>query len=215
MMEKYKSDVLQMYEQKKDAGELSGNLFNPTCANMRNEARILFNMGCDKADRQMLREFFALPFDLQFSDLVIKKCDPDRFKPLCNFIRKGINTHEKNIEMLAWLIDFQPRPFSNYWHSRSGKTNLSVLAVSGEGVVDSSSGIMPLSRHRQNKAAEILKGSTGNNLFDTGQDREVDVIDIRPNHDCSAKKVTIEFPSGIKLTVDSSEMSLIAQLVSL
>lgn len=29
-------------------------------------------------------------------------------------MRKGTNTDEKNIELLAWLIDFRPRPYSNY-----------------------------------------------------------------------------------------------------
>lgn len=34
--------------------------------------------------------------------------------PATNFLKKGIKTDEKNIELLAWLIDFRPRPYSKY-----------------------------------------------------------------------------------------------------
>jgi hypothetical protein len=42
----------------------------------------------------------------------IEKCDVDRFRPLINYINKRTSdTADMNVELLAWLIDFKPRPF--------------------------------------------------------------------------------------------------------
>lgn len=106
MIEDYKTVVRSFYEKKKATYDLSTNLLNPTAANLRNECRLLFNKRCTTMDKQMLKEFLDMPHEKEISDLALRRCDTDKFKPLSNFMRKPINTREKNIELLAWLIDF-------------------------------------------------------------------------------------------------------------
>lgn len=218
MIEKYRLDVLKFYEQKKEAGELSANLLHFTPANLRNETRLLFGAGSDPMAKRILKEFFELPFDHIISDLTIKKCDPDKFKPLCNFLKRGTGTHEKNIELLAWLIDFCPRPFSNYWRCSSGKKELSVFSITESGIVEEKK-TEPLhqSRHNLPGQKEIYENSNSkisrSDQWITG-DAEV-AEDPGLNQGNIRKKVTLEYPSGVKLSVDASDLSLIAQLVRL
>ncbi len=43
---------------------------------------------------------------------IIQRCDTDKFRPLVNYLRgRSESTDEKNIELLAWLIDFPGRPW--------------------------------------------------------------------------------------------------------
>lgn len=113
-MEQYRADIWQFYQNKKKSGELSLNLKHPTAAKLRNECLLLFRKGLDRADYRTLRSFLGRPDNEEIYESAIRRFDPDKFKPLNNFLRKGTNTDEKNIELLAWLIDFQPRPYSNY-----------------------------------------------------------------------------------------------------
>jgi hypothetical protein len=50
----------------------------------------------------------------------IRKFDTDKFKPLGNFIKRNTaDTEDKNVELLAWLIGYEPRP---YEYGKSYKT---------------------------------------------------------------------------------------------
>ncbi|MES2274972.1 MAG: hypothetical protein V4592_03040 [Bacteroidota bacterium] len=113
-MEQYRADIWQFYQDRKSSGELSLNLKHPTAAKLRNECLLLFRKGLDRADYRTLRSFLCRPDNEEIYESAIKQFDPDKFKPLNNFLKKGTNTDEKNIELLAWLIDFRPRPYSNY-----------------------------------------------------------------------------------------------------
>lgn len=113
-MEQYRAEIWQFYQNKKSSGELSLNLKHPTAAKLRNECLLLFRKGLDRADYRMLRSFLERPDNEEIYESAIKRFDPDKFRPLNNFLKKGTNTDEKNIELLAWLIDFRPRPYSNY-----------------------------------------------------------------------------------------------------
>lgn len=113
-MEQYRADIWQFYQNKKNSGELSLNLKHPTAAKLRNECLLLFRKGLDKSDYRMLRSFLERPDNEEIYESAIRRFDPDKFKPLNNFLKKDTNTDEKNIELLAWLIDFRPRPYSNY-----------------------------------------------------------------------------------------------------
>ncbi|RZJ82858.1 MAG: hypothetical protein EOO20_23830 [Chryseobacterium sp.] len=105
-------------------------------SNIRNEFRSLFNARCNNVDKPILKEFLSLPYNEGISDLAIRNCDTEKFKPLYNFLQKGVKTHEKNMELLAWLIDFRPRSFSNYWRLANGKADvLSGLAITESGIV--------------------------------------------------------------------------------
>ncbi|MCX2429843.1 hypothetical protein [Pedobacter sp. GR22-10] len=115
MIEEYRLAVLRMYREKKEAGVLSINMTHPTCANLRNECLARYRQGCKRSDLRMLQDFLERPDDEELYDTAIKRCDPEKFKPLNNFLKNGIKSHERNIELLAWLVDFQLRPSTTYY----------------------------------------------------------------------------------------------------
>ena len=194
---------------------------HPTCANIRNELRSLFNSRCDKFDKRNLREILAISLDTELSDLAIKRCDTEKFKPLCYFLQKGINTREKNMELLAWLIDFRPRPFSNYWRQSNSKADvLSELSITETGIVEGNNQkFQPNSEFslHSNKGDYI---SDRNILNESPSWGNTDT-EVLPNSTFSTntiqkqKEVILEYPSGVKLYVDASDLNLIAKLVKL
>jgi len=194
---------------------------HPTCANIRNELRSQFNGRCDLFDKRNLREILAIPFDAELSDLAIKRCDTEKFKPLCNFLQKGLNTREKNMELLAWLIDFRPRPFSNYWRQSNSKIDvLSGLSITETGIVEGNN------QKAQYNSEFNLHSNKGDYISDRNILNESPSwgnpdTEVLPNSTFSTntiqkqKEVLLEYPSGVKLYVDASDLSLIAKLVKL
>lgn len=214
MIEKYKSEVLLCYEQKKDAGELSTSLTLPTPAKICKEVRLLLASGCDNADLRTFKEFLDLPFDKPFLDVSYKKWDVDKFKPLCTFLKREINTREKNIELLAWLIDFRPRPFSNYWRISRGKPEpLSDLLITDTGIVEENN--IGMYHRRQKTYSNLDIGLPQIQHREPGPKETMDYSAFAESYTNTQKKITLEYPSGVKLSVDTSDLSLIAQLLKL
>lgn len=112
LFEDYKKEVLKSYQQKKNAGELSDNLSMPTPKKLRDECLMVLVRRYDRKDEEAIRLFFD-PLN-QYDDLAkrIERIEVDKFRPLINFVKGEINrTEDKNVKLLAWLIDFEPRPF--------------------------------------------------------------------------------------------------------
>lgn len=100
------------YEQKRRQNQLSLLLAQPTPANIRRECVNVCKEGLAKKDEAVLRAFFGpAPDQRRFLEL-IKNFGTDKFKPLDNYL-KGVTTttDDRNLELLAWLIDFPHRPF--------------------------------------------------------------------------------------------------------
>ncbi|RAJ31738.1 hypothetical protein [Pedobacter cryoconitis] len=221
MIEEYRSELLSFYEKKKASGKLSMNLMHPTCANIRNEFRLLYNTRCNNEDKRILKEFLEIPFDKELTDLTVKKCDTEKFKSLCNFLQKGIKTREKTIELLAWLMDFHPRPFSNYWRLTNGKTDvLSELSITESGIVEENKEEALYDRQHSLQVKKEHSVEKNNDVFKTDYwiEKEADPVDhtnFEPRNKLLQKEVTLEYPSGVKLYVDASDINLIAKLVRL
>lgn len=192
----------------------------PTCANLRNEFRLLYNVGCNQQDKGIIKEFLQAPLDKELSDLAIKKCDTEKFKALVNFLKKGIKTHERNLELLAWLINFPQRPFSKYWRIANGKTDIvSELSITEDGVIMQNDGealynqqVLP-----DQKRTYITEN---NEIYKQNFQAEKDIkVVSNPKEMLTCrfiqKEVTLEYPSGIKISVDSSDLLLIAKLLKL
>jgi hypothetical protein len=112
----YQKRVLQTYHEKRAGNKLSLNLIHSTPAKLRTECMEVFKTRYKKKDEEILKMFFGARDDEAGYTYAIRKFETAKFKPLDNFL-KGNTTDpdEKNIELLAWLIDFQPRPFQwNY-----------------------------------------------------------------------------------------------------
>ncbi|WP_142683501.1 hypothetical protein [Chitinophaga polysaccharea] len=108
----YQSLVLKDYQEKKAGNALSLRLRSPTPAQIRDECIAVCEERYQAKDEQVLRTFFGKRDDVAGYILAIRKHDTDRFKPLVNYLRGQVaSTDQKNTELLAWLINFEPRPF--------------------------------------------------------------------------------------------------------
>ncbi|MFT3822858.1 MAG: hypothetical protein QM731_03015 [Chitinophagaceae bacterium] len=112
MFADYELLVLQCYQEKRDANALSPRLLHLKPANLRDECEAVYEKRYDRKDDGILWAFFEEKGDSKACLHAIKDCETGKFKPLINFLN-GVTktTDEKNIELLAWLIDFEDRPF--------------------------------------------------------------------------------------------------------
>ncbi len=112
MFSDYKAAIVKDYHLKKADGTLSLNLMNPTPAGLKNESLIVLETRTKKEDFKTLRLFFGEKENEGDYEKTIRNTDIDKFRPLSNFLKgKTSNPDERNIELLAWLIDFSPRPY--------------------------------------------------------------------------------------------------------
>lgn len=108
----YTNAVLQDYENKRKNDKLSSRLSHPSPAELRDECEAVFKDRYTSKDAPALRTFFG-SFDTKESAWQLIRNHPiDKFRPLVNFLKRDIKEpKKKNIELLAWLIDFEHRPY--------------------------------------------------------------------------------------------------------
>lgn len=112
MFADYKLRVLEDYELKKDAKLLPLSLTMPTPAKLRAESIQVCNDRYNDKDKIILRRFFGEAANKTDCLRAIDRFDINRFRPLVNYLRQNTSeTDDKNIELLAWLIDFGNRPY--------------------------------------------------------------------------------------------------------
>lgn len=110
--EDYKNAVLLAYQKKKTEGTLPANLDRHTVANLKNECVDEFPTRYSKKDAETFKLLFGPANSSEEYFQKVKASDPNIFKPLNSFLKGNIGkTSERNIHLLAWLIDFEPRPF--------------------------------------------------------------------------------------------------------
>ena len=112
MFPDYKNLILEDYRRKKEQNELPLGLVILSPAKLRDECLKICDERYNSRDLRTLKDFFGVGNGkLEFLKL-IDQVDVDKLKPLIRFLNgETASTNEKNIELLAWLIDFQPRPF--------------------------------------------------------------------------------------------------------
>ena len=118
----YQKEILKKYK-KERGGEMKGYLMEPTSRQIREACISLLRKENSKNDNYILNRFFQ--FKNEDDKLkTIQKFDADRFKPVVNFLKgKAQKTSPENIELIALLIDFQPRPLQEYLKSIDGNTD--------------------------------------------------------------------------------------------
>jgi hypothetical protein len=110
----YKTAVVSAYLQKR-AEPQEEWLIKATRGRIRQLCLKLIENGLEKRDEKMLREYLEMEFSEHDFLAAIKKTDADDFQGLFQFLNKTeINPAEINVEVLAWLIGFPARPFSQY-----------------------------------------------------------------------------------------------------
>jgi len=112
MFADYQAEVLRAYYKMKAANQLRTTLIHPTPAHLRDECETVVEKRFQKNDMYALRSFFGEQADQTAYAEAIRNIDIDLFRPLIKLLKGDIkNTDRKNVELLAWLIDYEPRPF--------------------------------------------------------------------------------------------------------
>lgn len=63
-------------------------------------------------DEPILKAFFGAGYDQASCLQTIPRYDVDKFRPVVNFLKEETtNPDDKVVELVAWLVDFQPRPY--------------------------------------------------------------------------------------------------------
>lgn len=112
MFSDYKEKVLVEYQKKRASSDLSINLLHPTPGKLKAECQSVYKERHLQKDDQTLRLFFGSKDNTTDYSQSIRNFENDKFRPLVNFLnRRTTVTDDKNVELLAWLIDFEPRPY--------------------------------------------------------------------------------------------------------
>jgi hypothetical protein len=107
----YQLLVLQEYERRKAVGDLSHRMLHLTPGRLKEECKAVCNQRYDRKDEKTLEDFFGPGGDKAAWLKVLKGFETDKFRPLVNFLRGSTSAPDpKNVELLAWLIDYNPRP---------------------------------------------------------------------------------------------------------
>lgn len=108
----YKELVLASYDERSAARSLSSELLLPTPGNIKDEIVKICEQGIGMDDEKILRSFVGHRTDVGAYRIAILNGKADPFRPLVNFLGdRSIDTNQRNIDLLALLIDFRPRPF--------------------------------------------------------------------------------------------------------
>ena len=108
----YINAVLADYYTKKAANQLPFDMKQLSPARFKAASLEVGRERYDKKDERLLKAFFGEAADQKACLKAIDECKIDKFKPLINFLREKTTTRtdDKNVELLAWLINFKDRP---------------------------------------------------------------------------------------------------------
>lgn len=119
----YAEDILKKYEEK-------ARLIAPTRTDIKDACMARFSEETKIIDKEILRKFLGAKYE---DDLYkkIENCNPEKFRTIQNFlIKKTSATSKKNLDVIAWLIDFNPRPYSVYRKPKASGIDLGIKTTS-------------------------------------------------------------------------------------
>ncbi len=111
-IKEYKRAILKKYEE----GEIE-YLTQLSPARIRQDCLLKFQNGLKRKDLIQFIRFFGIEDESNYLSSIrkIENIDIDKFRPFKNFLNRTTeNTFDKNVELIAVLTDFEPRPFSNF-----------------------------------------------------------------------------------------------------
>lgn len=112
MFKDYQNDVLQAYHKMKAEGSLSPNMVTPTPGKLKEECLKYFNIRFTPKDTFLFSSIFEVRDTAEEYYKNVTRSSADKFRPLNNFLlNKTDEPQDKVIELLAWLIDYQERPY--------------------------------------------------------------------------------------------------------
>lgn len=152
MTPEYPELVLSTYKKMRDNGELYMILPRETTAALKNACLKVYDSRYNQDDADILSVFFNV--DKMKCDFrkVISEVKSDYFKALYNHIRDETDTNERNSDLLAWLINFKPRPSGSYY--KNLRENIKLTEKSGEKITE-----VIIDNTNQNIGQEQLTGN--------------------------------------------------------
>jgi hypothetical protein len=119
MPEDYRKVVFDAYQKKKREGSLSPNLLDPTPGNIREECLIIYReRERNPKDDEIFRQFFKAVDKEKGYLPVLENSLAEKFKQMPKILKGGVpKPGLRYAELLAWLIDFKPRPSTSYYTS--------------------------------------------------------------------------------------------------
>ncbi|GGB22807.1 hypothetical protein [Mucilaginibacter rubeus] len=110
----YKKEVVDAFHQRQLLADEDW-LIRPTRGRIRQRLLKLMEDGIGRRDVPMLVRYLEMNAGDNDYLAAIKDTDADDFRGFEKFLlNTSISTAEKNVELLAWLIDFPARPFQEY-----------------------------------------------------------------------------------------------------
>ncbi|WP_345953026.1 hypothetical protein [Mucilaginibacter sp. PAMB04168] len=108
----YRELVINDFEKKQAAGILPPELIAPTRKSLRDYSVKVCTERYKSKDEPLLRSFFGKRDNPAAYLIAVQNADAESFRTLNNFLRdRSRGTSFINISLLAWMIDFEPRPF--------------------------------------------------------------------------------------------------------
>jgi hypothetical protein len=128
----YSKLVMAAFEKKKAEKSLSLLLAHSTRGNIKKACMRRYQERNSERDDVLLRDFFGPATAGRQAMLLIEASDVEDFRTLNNFLKNETrSTDQMNIELLAWLIDFKHRPYSE--NHNLDLTDEELALLDGEG----------------------------------------------------------------------------------
>lgn len=126
--------AIDAYNKKRVNHELSPLLTQSTPGNIRRECANVYQERYEKKDEPVLRAFFGPAEHGRKFLAVIQKFDVNKFKPLDKYLKGDGKERisDRNLDLLAWLIDFNHRPYSSDNDVQLSEEELSVINNTGK-----------------------------------------------------------------------------------
>lgn len=116
----YSESIKKKYIKDKELNKLKNDLYEVTRGNIRNVCIYLCDESLSVSDEKIIKNFFKLNSESDIRNS-IKEYSIEGLRPICNFL-KGKNESIQSIdalELVALIIDFNPRPYKNYRNYQS------------------------------------------------------------------------------------------------
>lgn len=124
MFDEFQKEVLDAYRKMRDKHELPTELENLTRSNLRRHALMILSNRYDGKDDEVIKQFFDPENTHGDHEKSIRRFELDKFRPIVKFLAGKVkNTDERNVKILAWLIDFEPRPYARWRDERAKQAN--------------------------------------------------------------------------------------------
>jgi hypothetical protein len=108
----YRKLVLDDFERKFAAGVLPPEMLAPTRKDLRDHCVKVCAERFKKKDEPLLKSFFGERENPASYLIAVQNSNAENFRTLNNFLKdRSKGTSFTNISLLAWMIDFEPRPF--------------------------------------------------------------------------------------------------------